>query len=84
MGMASPERSILGRKPQPNRDRYIEILRSMTPEQRLLKSFELTEFARSLFKSGLKASHPEMSEAELHALYLGWARRWVSKTSSSR
>jgi hypothetical protein len=37
-------------KPRPNHQRYLEILRRMTPERRLLKSFELTEFLRQLLK----------------------------------
>ena len=46
------------------------MLRRMTPEQRLLKAFELTEFTRQLFRQGLRNSHPELSEEELHTLYL--------------
>lgn len=57
-------------KPRPNQDRYLEVLRRMTPEQRLLKAFELSEFARTLFKAGLRHRHPELSEAALHRLYL--------------
>jgi len=49
---------------------YLEMLRRMTPEQRLLKAFELTEFTRQLFRQGLRNSHPELSEEELHTLYL--------------
>lgn len=30
-------------KPRPNHRRYIEILRRMTPEQRLAKAFELSD-----------------------------------------
>jgi hypothetical protein len=57
-------------KPQPNRARYIEVLRKMTPEQRLQKALELGEFARSLFKQGLRERFPEMADNELHALYV--------------
>ena len=57
-------------KPRPNRARYIETLRRMTPEQRLLKAFELTEFSRALFKQGLRNRFPEKSESEIHQLYL--------------
>jgi hypothetical protein len=57
-------------KPQPNRKRYIEILRRMTPAERLQKSFELTELSRQLFKDGLRRRHPDLSPQELHQLFL--------------
>jgi hypothetical protein len=41
----------------------------MTPEQRLLKAFELTEFSRQLFRQGLRNLHPKLSETELHTLF---------------
>jgi len=57
-------------KQRPNHRLYIETLRRMTPEQRLLKSFELTEFSRSLFRQGLAKRFPELTQDELHRLYL--------------
>ncbi len=57
-------------KKRPNHEIYIRTLRSMTPEQRLLKAFELTEFSRDLFKSGLRRRFPDLSEEVLHQLYL--------------
>ena len=57
-------------KPRPNHREYLRILRSMTPEQRLLKAFELSEFSRQLFKAGLRERFPEKTEAELHSLFL--------------
>jgi hypothetical protein len=57
-------------KPRPNRDRYIEALRRMTSEQRLLKAFELTEMSRAAFRQGLRNRHPELSNDELHQMYL--------------
>jgi hypothetical protein len=53
-----------------NRMKYIEILRSMTPEQRWMKSFELTEHARALFEAGLRQRHPELPDAELKQLMI--------------
>jgi hypothetical protein len=50
-------------KPRPNRKRYIEILRTMTPEDRLRKAFELTEFSRQLFAEGLRQRFPDLPEA---------------------
>ncbi len=57
-------------KPRPNHRLYIETLRRMSPEQRLRKSFELTEFSRELFRQGLAKRFPELSEDELNRLYL--------------
>lgn len=48
----------------------IEILRQMTPEQRLNKAFDLSEFTRGLFKHGLRKRFPDLSEEEFHKLYL--------------
>jgi hypothetical protein len=57
-------------KPSPNHSRYISVLRGLTPEQRLSKAFELSEFTRSLLREGLKNRHPNLSETELEELYL--------------
>ena len=57
-------------KPRPNHHIYIEILRNMTPEQRLHKAFELSEMSKNLFKQGLRKVHPDLSEEEFHQLYL--------------
>jgi len=55
-------------KPQPNHGRYLEVLRSMTPEQRLRKAFELSRMGRELFRRGLERRHPELSPKELETL----------------
>ena len=57
-------------KPRPNRAMYIEILKRMTPGERLLKAFELTEFSRKLLRAGLRHRFPELSDEELHRRYL--------------
>lgn len=57
-------------KSNPNHRLYLETLRRMTPEERVRKAFELTEFARELFRAGLRRRFPEGTESELHALYL--------------
>ena len=57
-------------KERPNHAMYIQALRKMTPEARLLKAFELSEFSRQLFLQGLRRRFPNMSEAEIHQLYL--------------
>lgn len=55
-------------KLRPNHTLYIETLGRMTPEQRLLKALELTEFSRKLFRHGLKTRFPDLPEAELKQL----------------
>ena len=57
-------------KPRPNRQRYLEILRRMTPAQRLRIAFDLTAQTRELLRIGLRDRFPELSEDELHKLYL--------------
>ena len=57
-------------KPRPNHKIYIQILRRMTPEQRLLKAFELTDFSRSLLLAGLRRRFPEASDEEIKRIYL--------------
>ena len=55
-------------KPRPNRRLYIEILRRMTPEQRLLKAFELSDLARRAFEEGLRRLHPDLPESQFRQL----------------
>ncbi|REJ64687.1 MAG: hypothetical protein DWQ31_20575 [Planctomycetota bacterium] len=57
-------------KPRPNHQRYLAVLRSMTPEERLRKAWELTETARMLMREGIRHRHPDLSEAEVHEIYL--------------
>jgi hypothetical protein len=57
-------------KPKPNEKLYLEVLRRMTPEQRLRQAFELSEMTRQLFHYGLRQRFPDLSEQELHNLFL--------------
>lgn len=57
-------------KERPNHAMYIRTLRRMSPEARLLKAFELSEFSRQLFLQGLRRRFPNKSDAEIHKLYL--------------
>ncbi len=57
-------------KPRPNHHFYIQALRRMSSEARLLKAFELTEFSRQLFRQGLRRRFPELTEDELHRIYV--------------
>jgi hypothetical protein len=51
-------------KQRPNHRLYVEILRKMTPEKRLLKAFELSSFSNQLFVHGLKKKYPDVSAGE--------------------
>ena len=44
----------------------IEIFSQMTPEQRLKKGFELSEFCRKLHFAGVKYRHPDYTDEEIH------------------
>ncbi len=49
-------------KKRPNHRIYIQVLREMSPEKRLLKAFELSEFANQLFIYGLHKRFPNLSD----------------------
>lgn len=57
-------------KPHPNHDRYLQTLRALTPEQRLQKAFEMSAFARELFRAGLRRRFPQLPEDEFQELLL--------------
>ena len=52
-------------KPRPNQRMYLQVLRQMTPEQRLRKAFELTEFSKALFMEGLRRRFPDLPDSRL-------------------
>ncbi len=57
-------------KTRPNHQRYLAVLRSMTPEQRLLKAFDLSAFTKALFIEGLRKRFPNVSDDEFHRILL--------------
>jgi hypothetical protein len=69
-------------KPSPSARRaYLEVLNRMTPTQRLMKAFELSEMTRQLFKEGLRQRFPDKTATELHAIYLERMCRFHSNNS---
>ena len=62
-------------KPRPHLKAYIEILRRMTPDQRLRKALELTELGKRLLADGLRTRYPDLPEDELRKLYLEHLRQ---------
>ena len=57
-------------KNRPNHKLYIQVLQNMSPEKRLLKAFEMSEFARQLFVHGLRKRFPDLEESEFKKLLL--------------
>jgi hypothetical protein len=54
----------------PSHREYIRILRQMSPEERLLKAFELSDFGRQLFIHGLRKRFPDLPEEEFRKILL--------------
>lgn len=65
--MTEPRKDL---KPRPNHRRHIEALRAMTPEQRLLKALELSDFIKAVFIQGLRQRFPDLPEDEFRRLLL--------------
>ena len=61
---------LMDPKPKPNRRRYIEVLRRMTPSQRLEKAMELSELGKQLLLHGIRRRFPEADEKRIHEIYL--------------
>ncbi len=57
-------------KIHPNHKIYIETLRRMSPEERLLKAFELSEFTMQLFICGLHKRFPKLKGEEFKKILL--------------
>ena len=55
-------------KKRPNHKLYIEILRRMSPQQRLLKAFELSDFAKRLFIHGLHERFPNLPNTDFQKI----------------
>ncbi|MBD3672179.1 MAG: hypothetical protein HUJ26_01520 [Planctomycetaceae bacterium] len=57
-------------KERDNHREYLQALRRMTPAQRVRKALELGERNKRLLKQALRKRFPEMSDDDLHQLYL--------------
>jgi hypothetical protein len=51
-------------KTRSNHKTYLKTLRHMSPEDRLLKAFELSEFSKQLFIHGLHKRFPNLEQQE--------------------
>jgi len=55
--------------PDPEADAHrLRVLRSMSPEARLLQAFELSELTRQLFEHGLRRRFGHLGETEFRAM----------------
>lgn len=68
-------------KPRPNHAIYLEALRRMTPEQRLLKAFELTEQSHELLRAGIRLRYPQAEAGERQRIFLQQLERCRSRRS---
>ena len=66
-------------KPRPNHELYVEALRRMTPEQRLLKAFELTDQSHELLRAGIRWRFPDVAPGEQRRIYLEQLERCRSR-----
>jgi hypothetical protein len=60
----------MGIKSRSNHREYIQVLRALSPEKRLLKAFELSEFTKQLFIHGLRKRFPNLTEEAFRKLLL--------------
>jgi hypothetical protein len=58
------------KKPRPNHQRRLRILRAMSPRERLEQLFRLNERALKLFRIGLRRRFPDLDDVEFHEVYL--------------
>lgn len=49
---------------------YIETLRRLTPEEKLMRVFDLHEFATGVFMQGLRKRFPDADDSQIHKIYL--------------
>ena len=66
-------------KPRPNHRLYLQVLRSMTVEQRLLKTFELSALGKELLRKSLRKRFPKASEEKLHRMFLDQLEKWHNR-----
>jgi hypothetical protein len=57
-------------KPRPNHRLYLQVLQSMSAEEKLLKTFELSALGKELLREGLRKRFPDATKEELHHLFL--------------
>ena len=62
--------SVTMKKPRPNHQRTLQILRAMTPQEKLAQVFKLNERTLKLFRIGLRRRFPDLDDHEFEKVYL--------------
>ena len=75
---------MLQLKTRPNHALYLRTLRRMGPEVRLRKAFELSAFARALFRTGLERRFPGLDVDALRQLERRWFERRQVRLTQER
>lgn len=58
------------KKPRPNHQQRLQIIRSMSPREKLQQVFVLNERTLKLIRIGLQRRFPDLDEAAIDRLYL--------------
>jgi len=61
---------MTNRKPSSHHQRRLQILRGMTPDQKMARVFKLNERVLNQMRAELRHQYPDISVAELHQRYL--------------
>ena len=62
-------------KQRPNHQLYLQVLRQLSPEQKLAKVFELSALTKSLFIHGLRRRFPEATPEQFQRMLLARLER---------
>lgn len=57
-------------KPHPNHAGYIRALQAMTPDERVRKAFELSDFVKATLRSGIHEQFPLATDDERQRIFL--------------
>lgn len=71
-------------KNRANHRLYLEILRGMSPEERLRKAFDLSDFSRALFVHGLRHRFPDLSSSQFAELVRQRLEKCRKQTTDDR
>ena len=63
------------RKPRPNHQLTLQILRAMSPQEKLAQVFKLNERTLELMRIGLRRRFPDLDEAAFQQVYLQMRER---------
>ena len=72
---ASDLSSEPARKPRPNHQRTLQILRAISPQEKLAQVFKLNERTLELMRIGLRRRFPDLEEAAFQQVYMQMRER---------